>query len=184
MLKRTVSASAEPSTSSLTITNRLVRRPSEPLLGSVYTNGYKGMAHMNSGNATKVLTVRQPHAHLLIHGSPNAGIKDVENRAKLTRYRGTLLIQASAKVDQAAYASYIAEGIKLPPAEQLVTGAIIGSVEVTGCVSDSRSRWAESGYQHWLTAAPRAADPVIPSKGQLSMYPAPDGWQASFRPTR
>lgn len=59
----------------------------------------------------RVLTVRQPHAYLLIHGSPNAGIKDVENRAKPTKYRGTLLIQASARVDQAAYAEYIADGI-------------------------------------------------------------------------
>jgi hypothetical protein len=62
----------------------------------------------------RVLTVRQPHAHLLIHGSPNAGHKDVENRSKPTKYRGTLLIQASAKVDQAAYAEYIAEGVELP----------------------------------------------------------------------
>jgi hypothetical protein len=133
-------------------------------------------------SAVRVLTVRQPHAYLLIHGSPNAGVKDVENRPKLTRHRGTLLIQASAKVDQAAYASYIAEGVKLPPTQELVTGAIIGSVQVTGCVNDSRSQWAIPGYWHWLTAAPRTADPVIPIKGQLSMYPAPDGWQASFRP--
>jgi len=38
-----------------------------------------------------------------------------------------LLIQASARIDHAAYADYIAEGIELPPADQLVTGAIIGS---------------------------------------------------------
>jgi len=42
--------------------------------------------------------VRHPHAHLLIHGAPNIGIKNVENRSKPTSYRGTLLIQASAKV--------------------------------------------------------------------------------------
>jgi hypothetical protein len=118
---------------------------------------------------------------LLVHGSPNAGIKDVENRTKPTRYRGTLLIQASAKVDQAAYAKYIAEGIKLPAPEELVTGAIIGSVQVTGCVRNSRSGWAIPGYWHWLTAQPRSADPVIPIKGQLSMYPPPKGWEASFR---
>jgi len=85
-------------------------------------------------DAVRVLTVRQPHAHLLIHGSPNAGLKDVENRSKPTSYRGTLLIQASARVDHAAYADYVAEGVELPPADQLVTGAIIGSVQVTGCV--------------------------------------------------
>jgi hypothetical protein len=130
----------------------------------------------------RVLTVRQPHAHLLIHGSPNAGLKDVENRSKRTRHRGTLLIQASAKIDRAAYADYIAAGVELPPAEELFTGAIIGSVQVTDCVRDSRSRWAEPGYWHWLTADPRAADPVIPLKGQLSMFGAPDGREASFRP--
>ncbi len=131
--------------------------------------------------AVRVLTVRQPHAQLLIRGSPNAAIKDVENRSKPTRHRGTLLVQASAKVDRAAYAEYTAEGIELPPAEELVTGAIIGSVQVTGCVRDSRSRWAIPGYWHWLTASPRAADPVIPLKGQLSMFDAPHGWEASFR---
>jgi hypothetical protein len=62
----------------------------------------------------RVLTVRQPHAHLLVHGSANAGLKDVENRSRPTKYRGTLLIQASAKVDQAAYADYVTEGVELP----------------------------------------------------------------------
>jgi hypothetical protein len=133
---------------------------------------------MNTG--VRVLTVRQPHAYLLIHGSPNAGVKDVENRSKPTHHRGTLLIQASARVDQAAYDKYIAEGVKLPPTGSLVTGAIIGSVQVIGCVRDSRSRWAIRGYWHWLTASPRAADPVIPIKGQLSMFAAPVGWEASF----
>src|SRR5258708_23234590 len=76
-----------------------------------------------SACAVRVLTVRQPHAHLLIHGSPNAGLKDVENRSKLTRHRGTLLIQASAKADQAAYAEYLAAGVALPTGEHLVTRA-------------------------------------------------------------
>lgn len=131
--------------------------------------------------APRVLTVRQPHAHLLIHGSANAGIKDVENRSKPTSYRGLLLIQASAKVDHAAYGEYVDEGIELPPADELVTGAIIGLVEVIGCVRNSHSRWAIPGYWHWLTATPRVANPVIPVKGQLAMFSAPDGWQASFR---
>jgi hypothetical protein len=129
-----------------------------------------------------VLTVRQPHAHLLIHRSPSAGIKDEENRSKPTRHRGILLIHASAKVDQAACAEYTAEGIELPPAEDLVTGAIIGSVQIIGCVRDSRSRWAIPGYWHWQTAAPGIADPVIPLKGQLSMFDPPHGWEASFSP--
>jgi len=133
-------------------------------------------------HAVRVLTVRQPHAYLLIYGSPNAGLKDVENRSKPASHRGTLLIQASAKVDQVAYAEYLAENIELPPADQLVTGAIIGSVQLIGCVRDACSRWAEPGYWHWLTSAPQAADPAIPIKGQLSMFAPPDGWEASFHP--
>lgn len=140
-----------------------------------------GRAAENSATAVRVLTVRQPHAHLLIYGAPNAGLKDVENRSKPTSYRGTLLIQASAKVDKTAYADYIAEGIELPPADELVTGAIIGSVQLIGCCRDSSSRWAIPGYCHWQTRAPRAADPVIPIKGQLAMFDAPDGWEDSFR---
>ncbi|HEX9519502.1 MAG TPA: hypothetical protein VF940_25400 [Streptosporangiaceae bacterium] len=139
------------------------------------------MTDIEDDGRVRVLTVRQPHAHLLIHGSPSAGVKDVENRSRPTSYRGTLLIQASAKVDRAAFADYITEGVQLPPAEALVTGAIIGSVQVTGCVRESRSRWAIPGYWHWLTAVPRAADPVIPLKGQLSMFAAPYGWEACFR---
>ena len=80
------------------------------------------MMDIENGGQVRVLTVRQPHAHLLIHGSPSAGVKDVENRSKPTTYRGTLLIQASATIDRAAYADYIAQGIELPPAEELVTG--------------------------------------------------------------
>ena len=144
------------------------------------TTEHDGQAAEITAPTVRVLTVRQPHAHLLIYGSPNAGLKDVENRSKPTSYRGILLIQASAKVDQGAYADYIAEGIELPPADELLTGVIIGSVQVIGCVRDSRSRWAIPGYCHWLTAAPRAADPVIPLKGQLSMFDAPDSWEASF----
>ena len=132
-------------------------------------------------DTVRVLTVRQPHAYLLIHGSPNVGTKDVENRSRPTKYRGNLLIQASAKVDRAAYDEYIAERITLPPHEELVTGAIIGLVQLIDCVRGSGSRWAIAGYWHWLTSEPRPADPVIPIKGQLSMYPAPKGWETSFR---
>ena len=41
----------------------------------------------------KVIVVRQPWAWLIVHG-----YKDIENRSWKTRYRGTLLIQASANL--------------------------------------------------------------------------------------
>jgi hypothetical protein len=33
------------------------------------------MMDIENGGQVRVLTVRQPHAHLLIHGSPSAGVK-------------------------------------------------------------------------------------------------------------
>ena len=39
----------------------------------------------------KVIVIRQPWAWLIVHG-----FKDIENRSWRTRYRGALLIQASA----------------------------------------------------------------------------------------
>jgi hypothetical protein len=75
----------------------------------------------------------------------------------------------------------VAERIELPGPAELVTGAIIGSVQIIGCVRDSRSRWAIPGYWHWQTGSPSVADPVIPIKGQLSMFDPPHGWEASFR---
>jgi len=41
----------------------------------------------------KVLVIRQPWAWLIVHG-----YKDIENRTWKTRYRGALLIQASANL--------------------------------------------------------------------------------------
>jgi hypothetical protein len=131
-------------------------------------------------DAARVLTVRQPHAWLLIHGSPTHGVKDVENRSRPTTHRGALLIQASAEVDRAAYADYVAQGVELPPVGELVTGAIIGRVDLVGCVRDATSAWALPGHCHWLTASPQAAREPIPFKGQLAMSTPPAGWQDQF----
>jgi hypothetical protein len=134
----------------------------------------------DADDAARVLTVHQPHAYLLIHGSATAGRKDVENRRKPTSHRGTLLIQASAKVDEAAYDEYVAAGVDLPPAGELVTGAIIGSVQVGGCVRDSSSTWARPGAWHWLTADPKPARVPVPCTGQQALFIPPAGWQDSF----
>jgi hypothetical protein len=43
----------------------------------------------------KVLTIRQPWAHAILHLG-----KDVENRSWRTRYRGLLLIHAAARPER------------------------------------------------------------------------------------
>ena len=52
-------------------------------------------------------------------------------------------------------------------------GAIIGAVDVIGCVRDSSSPWAVPGQWHWILANPRACEPV-PATGSLIL-----GWKPS-----
>jgi hypothetical protein len=120
-----------------------------------------------------VLTVKQPWAWAIIHAG-----KDVENRSRPVNYRGKLLIQAGK--------SYAPEGDKYlrdlgitPPAD-LPRGCIIGSVEVVGSTSRSTSEWAMDGYQHWLLADPKPAAQLLPCRGSLSMFRAPEGWEQAF----
>jgi hypothetical protein len=128
----------------------------------------------------RVLTVRQPHAHLLVHGSPSHGRKVVENRSKPTSHRGGTLIQASAAVDRRAYDEYVAAGVELPPIGELVVGAIIGRVDIVGCVQGAEHWSAIPGLWHWVTDGAQAAREPIPHTGQLAMQAPPAGWQAQF----
>ena len=117
----------------------------------------------------KVLVVRQPWAWLIVHG-----YKDIENRTWATRYRGKLLIQASAALPPKAeleysYAVARRRGIKLP--EELETGGIVGSVQLDDCVTHSRSRWF-SGPVGWVLSKPRRL-PFFPLKGQLGLFDPP-----------
>jgi len=81
-------------------------------------------------------------------------LQDIENRSWNTRYRGTLLIQASAKL----------------PAE-FETGGIIGMVQLVDCVTSSRSKWFE-GPVGWVLTKPKRL-PFIPLKGRLGLFDPP-----------
>ena len=80
----------------------------------------------------KILSIRQPWAHLIAHGS-----KNIENRSWQTRYRGLFLVHASSNIDREACRE---RGID--PA-QLQTGGVVGIAEITDCVEDHHSRWFE-----------------------------------------
>jgi hypothetical protein len=73
------------------------------------------------------------------------GYKDIENRTWATRYRGPLLIQASASRPAKALIEYAAEiahtrRIRLPDEYDL--GGIVGMVHLDDCVTKHRSRWS------------------------------------------
>lgn len=89
----------------------------------------------------KALSIRQPWAWLIIHAG-----KDVENRTWCSNYRGRFLVHAAKGMTQREYqdAKQFAElnGVhNLPEFDELPRGGIVGSVELTDCLSHSDSTW-------------------------------------------
>lgn len=80
----------------------------------------------------KTLTIKQPWASLIAHG-----IKDIENRTWKTNYRGRILIHAGATHDK-EFKSWISDALG-----GKVKSAIIGEVDIIGCVLNHESPWAE-----------------------------------------
>ena len=91
----------------------------------------------------------------------------MENRRRRTLIRERTLIQASLKVEHKE-----ARKLKLDP-DELLTGVIVGSVEIVRCVRNSKSRWAIRGQWHWLLKKPRVLMKPIPLKGKLGFIRVP-----------
>ena len=126
----------------------------------------------------KVLSVRQPYANLLVNG-----IKDVENRGFRTKFRGTVLIHASAKMhDIVPYLRKLMYKHALTYVQSKIVaeatlcelnnsfGAIIGSVDIIDCVENHPSEWVEQGQCHWVCANARKLKKPIPAKGMLGLW--------------
>lgn len=100
----------------------------------------------------KALTIKQPYASLIVDG-----IKDIENRTWKTNYRGRILIHAGKDnlIKNLKYGDditclnnkqleYITNNKHNDIInKELITGAIIGSVEIIDCVINHPSIWAE-----------------------------------------
>jgi hypothetical protein len=117
----------------------------------------------------KVIVVRQPWAWLIVNR-----FKDIENRSWRTKYRGPLLIQASARLptkrELAEYRLYAKErGVKLP--EGFETGGIVGTVHLKDCITSSKSKWFE-GPIGWVLSKPKRLR-FVPLKGQLGLFDPP-----------
>lgn len=132
---------------------------------------------------TKALSIRQPWAWLIVHGH-----KDIENRTWPTRFRGPVLIHASKGMTMAEHRGvqdYMAEismgYLKVPAAEDLERGGIIGVAEITACVPPERrtSRWHMDGCQGF---ALRAAQPLpfTPLAGRLGFFDVPPDVLAAY----
>jgi hypothetical protein len=120
----------------------------------------------------KVLSVKNPWAYFIIYGfdfGPDMGgyaKKDVENRARETKYRGPLLIHASKNFDENAWWDRRPWNVKWAD----YNGHIIGKVELVACIQDSTSRWAEEGMWHWVLRDPAPLKNPIPARGSLGLW--------------
>ena len=116
----------------------------------------------------KTLTVRQPWAWAIIHGS-----KRIENRSRPTKYRGPLLIHAGQTRAEFKDSDYSQLMPGLPPVDDLPFGAIIGVVDVIDClpVEDVEAGPFVEGPWCWMLKDPRPLGP-IPWRGQLGLFEA------------
>jgi hypothetical protein len=53
-------------------------------------------------------------------------------------------------------------------------GAIIGTVEIVGCVRNANSPWALPRMWHWMLADARPLRIPIPFKGKLGFFEVPN----------
>jgi len=108
-----------------------------------------------------VLSIKQPWAYLIV-----AGLKDIENRTWKTKFRGRFIVHASKTLSKSGLETAAAKGIVLP--NDLPRGAIVGSVELTDCLTASQSPWFEGPYGFALANAEPCAP--IPHKGRLFFF--------------
>ena len=108
----------------------------------------------------KILSIRQPWAHLIAHGS-----KNIENQSWQAKYRGLILVHASSNIDREACRERGVDAAKLQ------AGGVVGIAEITDCVEDHRSKWFEGPYGFVLRH--RKPLPFVLWKGALGLRDAP-----------
>ena len=131
----------------------------------------------------KAISIRQPWAWLIVNG-----YKDIENRSWNTKYRGPVLIHASAaKPSMDDYSAVIDILLKhrmyhidfpnwnafshpgnWPGHKGIERGGIVGVATITDCVSESVSPWffGPKGF----TLSDARPLPFLPMKGKLSFF--------------
>lgn len=121
----------------------------------------------------KAITIRQPWAWAIM----NAG-KDIENRSWKTNFRGRVAIHASASMTREEYEEGCKsirgriQKIKIPAYEDMVRGAILGTVEIIDCVDDSDSTWFGGEYGFVLSRPKKLPEPIR-CKGALMLWNVP-----------
>ena len=120
----------------------------------------------------KTLTVRNPWARLICQG-----YKDIENRSWPPNYTGKILIHTSGRIDKDFKLNSNQKemldlhDLALMEKENYINGAIIGEVDIIGCINDSDSIWAIPGHYHWILENPILYnEPILNIKGKLKFW--------------
>ena len=121
----------------------------------------------------KALSFKQPWAWLMCKG-----FKDVENRNWQTKFRGRIYVHASkstSDMDKETLAFMLKRLSNSQASElmlaysQLDFGAIIGELNITGCMDLHPSPWFFGKYG-FTVSEPVLFDVPIPCKGQLNFF--------------
>lgn len=148
----------------------------------------------------KALSIRPPWAYFVIYDIPygvavdnddgsqrveDSGkvvLKNVENRnwplPKDFKLPQRVYVQVSTKPDPIeAVMDICCKKLGLPYGSiimgystKLPRGAIIGEVDITGCVTDSKSPWAAKGQYHFVLSNPKPYEKPIKCKGRLGFF--------------
>jgi hypothetical protein len=113
----------------------------------------------------KVITVKQPWAHAIMYLG-----KDIENRTRHTKIRGTIAIHAGKSIDMDAYFDLKSQGYDLPPFDQLLLGQIIGTVDIVDSVEDHPSKWKQEYTIGYVLKNPIPLKEGIECRGQLGFW--------------
>jgi len=123
----------------------------------------------------RAITIKQPWASLIVEG-----LKDIENRTWATKYRGPVLIHASAKYacsfPHEALSNEQFDALSREKQNELLlrdypVSAIIGQVDIVDCVQNHPSVWGERSVWNWVLSNPVKFDaPVLDVKGRLSFW--------------
>lgn len=117
----------------------------------------------------KALTVKQPWAYAIMHLG-----KDIENRTRHTKIRGTVAIHAGKSIDMDAYFELKSEGYDLPPFDQLPLGQIVGTVNIVDSVADHPSKWKQEYTIGYVLRSPMPINNGIKCRGQLGFWNVDD----------
>jgi hypothetical protein len=107
--------------------------------------GANQTAQLHLETAMLALSVRQPYAELIL-----SGVKQQENRSRVTHVRGRVYIYAAKKLASALTV------LDIPRNKELPLGYLLGTVEIYDCTTTT------SGYA-WLLRDPlRLRQPILP----------------------